>query len=198
VVTRLAVSADGKTGTPAPVAPALPAHGTFLPGTFVASSVRNLCGLPTTAVPTPMGLQYSAPEGEKKHSVRGVVWANNALYVVDQPARRVKVYDRAGKLLGQSNEVESPVHLMVHDGRLYVSGGNEVFTAKLSWPAGDFTMSAIPGLHIKNGCGMAFTDEGHFYVASRTENVILKFDSGFNRINFRCDLPDNPEFLLHL
>lgn len=197
VVTRLTVSANGTIGTPAPVAPALPAHGNLLAGTFVASSVGNLCKLPTTVVPPPAGLEYSA-EGEKKHSVRGVEWANNALYVVDQPAGRVKVYDHAGKLLGQSNQVESPVHLVAHNGSLYVSGGNEVLTAKLSTPPGDFTLSAIPGLHVKNGCGMAFTDEGHFYVASRTDNVILKFDSGFNPMKFSCDLPDNPEFLLHL
>jgi len=197
LVTRLKVSADGKTGTPALVAAALPAHGNFLPGTFVASSAGNLSEPPTTAVPPPAGLQYFA-EGEKKHSVRGVEWTNNALYVVDQPAGKVKVYDHTGKILGQSNEVETPVHLLAHNGSLYVSGGNEVFTAKLSSPAGNFTLSAIPGLRIKNGCGMAFTGEGNFYVASRTENVILKFDSSFNPIKFSCELPDNPEFLLHI
>jgi hypothetical protein len=197
VVTRLTVSGDGKIGTPAPVAPALPPNGKFLPGTFVASSVGNLCGLPTTAVPPPAGLQYAA-EGEKKHSVRGVEWTNNALYVVDQPAGRVKVYDRAGKLLGQSNQVETPVHLLAHGGNLYVSGANEVLTAKLSEPASDFKLSAIQGLHVKNGSGMAFTNEGYFYVASRTNNAILKFDSDFKPVQFPCNLSDNPEFLLHV
>jgi len=197
IVTRLTVTADGKSGTPAPVAPALPAHGKFLPGTFVASSVGGLCGLPTTAVAPPAGLQYSG-EGEKKHSVRGVEWTNNALYVADEPAGRVKVYDQAGKLLGQSNQVETPVHLLAHGGNLYVSGANEVLTAKLSKPAGDFTLSAIPDLHVKNCCGMAITGEGHFYVASRTDKVILKFDSSFHSLKFPCELPDNPEFLLHV
>ena len=88
VVTRLAVSADGKTARPAPVAPALPANGKFPPGTFAALSVGNLTS-PTTPVPAPAGLEYSG-DGEKKHSVRGVVWANNALYVTDQPACRIK------------------------------------------------------------------------------------------------------------
>lgn len=197
VVTRLKVSEDGKTGTPAPVAPALPAHGKFLPGTFVASSVGTLSDPPTTPVPAPQGLEYSA-EGEKKHSVRGVVWANDALYVVDQPAGRVKVYDHNGKFLGQSNMVESPVHLLVHNGSLYVSGGNEVLTAKLSKPAGDFMLLAMPGVRIKNSSGMAFTDSGHFYVASRTENTILKFDSNFKPMKFACELSDNPEFLMHV
>jgi hypothetical protein len=197
VVTRLTVSVSGRIGTPAPEAPGLPAGGQFLRGTFVASSVGDLSEPPTTAVRPPLGLQYSA-EREKKHSVRGVVWANHALYVADQPAKRVKVYDSAGRFLGQSNEIESPAHLVVHEGSLYVSGADQVLAAKLSQPAGDFTLRAIPGLHIKNSGGMAFTDKGHFYVASRTENFILKFDSAFKPMKFRCDLPDNPEFLLHV
>jgi len=196
VVTRLKLAADGKTGTPAPPAPALPANGQFSPGTFVASSVGNLKP-PTTPVPPPTGLEYSG-DGEKKHSVRGVVWANNALYVADQPACRIKVYDKNGRFLGQSNGVESPVHLVFWKGRLYVSGGNEVLTAKLPNPPGDFTLAAINGVKVKNGCGMAFSDSGHFYVASRTENIILKFDSDFKPMKFDCNLPDNPEFLLHV
>ena len=196
VVTRLEVSLDGTSATPAPLAPALPAHGNFLPGTFVASSFGNLSEPPTTPVPAPAGLEYSA-QGQKKHSVRGVLWTNNALYVADEPAGKIKIYDANGKLLGQSNKVESPVHLVAHQGSLYVSGANEVLTAKLVKPPGDFTLAPIPGLTIKNGGGMAFTDSGHFYIASRTENYIQKFDAGFKPMKFECTLPDNPEFLLH-
>jgi hypothetical protein len=197
VVTRLKVSADGKTGTPAAAAPALPENGQFLPGTFVASSVGNLSEPSTTAVPPPMGLQYSG-EGDKKHSVRGIAWVNNSLYVVDQPAGRVKVYDSTGKFLGQSNQVETPVHILAHEGSLYVSGANEVLRVKLPKPADDFTLAAIKGLQIKNGCGMAFTGSGHFYIGSRTKNFIGKFDADFKPVKFDCILPDNPEFLLHI
>ena len=199
VVTRLKLSPDGKTATPAPIAPDLPAQGKFLPGTFVASSVGNLSEPPTTPVPAPTGLQYFA-EGAKKHSVRGVRWTNNALYVADQPAGQIKAYDATGKFLGQSNKIESPVHLVAHNGSLYVSGANQVLTGKLTKPAGSFTLSPIPGLKIKNGGAMAFTPEGHFYIASRTENYILKFDANanFKPIKFDSTLPDNPEFLLHV
>ena len=196
VVTRLKVSADSKTGVPAPIASALPANGKFASGTFVASSVGGL-NQPTTPVPPPAGLEYSAV-GPKKHSVRGVLWSNGALYVADQPACRVKIYDGAGRFLGQSNSVESPVHLVAWKGNLYVSGGDEVLTAKLPNPPGNFTLTAIKGVNVKNGCGMAFSDSGHFYVASRTQNIILKFDSDFEPMNFHCELPDNPEFLLHI
>jgi hypothetical protein len=197
VVTRLRVSKDGKTGTPAPIPPALRSHGEFPPGTFVASSVGRLCGMATPGVPAPMGLHYYGT-GLKKHSVRGVEWAKNALYVADEPAGTVKVYDGDANFLGQSNQVESPVHLEVHEGSLYVSGGNSVFRAQLPSPAGDLTLSEVPGLRVKNGGGMAFTKKGRFYIASRTRNTILKFDSDFRPMKFACNLPDNPEFLLHI
>jgi hypothetical protein len=196
IVTRLKVSADGTSTKPARLASALPSNGNFYPGTFVASSVGNL-GSKTTPVPLPAGLKY-AVRGRVKHSVRGVLWAKNALYVADEPAGRVKVYDKDGKFLGQSNRVESAVHLVVRKRNLYVSGGNQVFTAKLPKAPGDFTLSPIKGVNLKKGCGMAFTKSGHFYIASRTENVVLKFDSDFKPMKFDCKLPDNPEFLLHV
>ena len=195
IVTRLRVSADRKTATAAPLAPALPAAGQFYPGTFIGSSVADL-GSQITAVPAPAGLAYTA-EGPKKHSVRGIVWANNALYVADQPADRIKVYDKDGKFRGQSNQVESPVHLVAWKGNIYVSGANEVLTAKLPNPPGDFILSAIKSVRVKNTSGMAFSDSGHFYVASRTDQLILKFDPDFKAMKFECKLPDDPEFLLH-
>ena len=51
---------------------------------------------------------------------------------------------------------------------------------------------------MKNACGMAFTKSGHLYIASRSEDIILKFDSDFKPMKFECKLADNPEFLLHV
>jgi hypothetical protein len=45
---------------------------------------------------------------------------------------------------------------------------------------------------------MAFSSSGNLYVASRTENKILKFGPDFKPLPFACELPDNPEFLLHV
>jgi hypothetical protein len=94
--------------------------------------------------------------------------------------------------------VESPVHLVVWKGSLYVSAGNSVLTAKLPSSPGDFTLSPIEAVKVKKACGMAFTKKGHFYIASRSENIILKFDSDFKLMKFECKLADNPEFLLHI
>lgn len=200
VVTRLIVSKDGKTGKPAPLPPSLSSSGTFLPGTFVASSKGDLPPQATTPVRPPTGLQYYGPKfsTDKKHSVRGVAWASGHLYVVDQPAGTVKIYDSTGKFVGQSNAVETPVHVVVHEGKLYVSGANQVLSAPLPSPPRDFILTPIKGLKVKNSSGMAFSDTGNFYVASRTENTILKFDEDFRPMTFNCDLPDNPEFLLHV
>ena len=196
VVTRLTLTKHGKVGVPADIAPALPAHGKFSPGTFVASSVS--LDPPSTPVPPPAGLKYSG-RGQKKHSVRGVAWANGALYVADQPAGRIKVYDRQGKFLGQSNRVETPVHLVTYKGSLYVSGGGGLYAAKLPDPPGDFRFSAVRGVNVKNSGGMTFTDSGHLYLASRTRKRILKFDSEFKQIkDFQIHLHDDPEFLLHV
>lgn len=199
VVTRLAVSADGKTARPAQVAAAISTKGTFLPGTFVASSNGTLSKPPTPPVPSPAGLAYSDTE-EKKHSVRGVVWVNGRLYVADQPARTVKVYDIIGKYLGQSNELEpgSPVHLVAHNGSLYVSGGNHIYTARIPSSPAKLELTPIDTVKVKNSSGMAFGKQGNFYVASRTGNTIQKFDPNFKPLKFQCQLPDSPEFLLHV
>jgi hypothetical protein len=199
VVTRLIVSEDGKLGKPAPVAAALPASGKFLAGTFVASSNGNLSNPATTPIASPAGLAYSSV-GAKKHSVRGVAWANGRLYVADQPAGTVKIYDITGKYLAESNKLEAgcPVHLVVHSGKLYVSGGDHIYTVSLASSPDKFVFTAIDNLKVKNSGGMAFGDSGNFYVASRTDKTILKFDPEFKPMKFRCELPDDPEFLLHV
>jgi len=81
---------------------------------------------------------------------------------------------------------------------LYVSGGDHVFSAMLPSSPDKFVLRAIDTVKVKNSCGMAFGNSGNFYVASRTERTILKFDPDFNPVKFRCDLPDDPEFLLHV
>lgn len=126
-----------------------------------------------------------------------MVWTNGRLYVADLAAGTVKIYDITGKYMGQSNPVENPIHLIVHNGSLYVSGADEVLTAKIPSAPGDFVLSPIKSVKVRGGSGMAFGNSGNFYVASRSQGI-LKFDSDFRPVKFRCDLPDHPEFLLHV
>src|SRR5207248_1953383 len=69
--------------------------------------------------------------------------------------------------LGQSNKLEpgSPVHLVVHNSSLYVSGGDHIYTALLSSSPDKFVLKAINSVKVKNSCGMAFGNSGNFYVA---------------------------------
>jgi len=197
VVTRFIISDEGRSSRPAPKAAALPANGKFLPGTFVASNNGKLTDPTTTPVATPAGLEYSDAD-VKKHSVRGIAWANGRLYVADQPAGTIKMYDITGKYLGQSNQVETPVHVLAYHGNLYVSGGDQVMSAQLPGSAADFVLKPLKGVKVKNASGMAFGNSGAFYVASRTQNYISKFGPDFKPLPFKCELPDNPEFLLHV
>src|SRR5262252_66724 len=197
VVTRFIISDEGRSSRPAPKAEALPANGKFLPGTFVASNDGKLSDPTTTPVATPAGLEYSGAD-VKKHSVRGIAWANGRLYVADQPAGTIKMYDNTGKYLGQSNQVETPVHVLAYHGNLYVSGGDQVMSAQLPGSAADFVLKPLKGVKVKNASGMAFGNSGAFYVASRTQNYISKFGPDFKPLPFKCELPDNPEFLLHV
>jgi hypothetical protein len=137
----------------------LEGRGKFSAGTFIASS--SLSPAAKTAVPAPAGLEYS-DEGAKRHSVRGILWSHGALYVADQPAGRIKVFDRDGKYLRQSNPVETPVHLVVNGNELFVSGANEVLQGDLTGEAGNLRLTAVPGLHVKNGGGMAFSSSDRF------------------------------------
>lgn len=197
VVTRMSVTEGGKTGRAAPLPAALEGRGNFSAGTFIASSAGSLSPAAKTAVPAPAGLEYS-DDGAKKHSVRGILWSHGALYVADQPAGRIKIFDRDGKYLGESNPVETPVHLAVSGNKLLVSGANEVLQGDITGNAGNLRLTAIPGLHVKNGGGMAFSGSGNLYIASRTENKIFKFGPDLRPLPFPCELPDNPEFLLHV
>ena len=197
VVTRLKLTEEGRVGKPAPLPAALEGRGKFSAGTFIASSRGSLSPTAETPVAAPAGLEYS-DEGAKKHSVRGILWTNGALYVADQPAGRIKVYDREGRYLGQSNQVETPVHLIAAGNKLLVSGANEILQAELTRDAGNLRLTAVPGLHVKNGGGMALSSSGNLYIASRTENKIFKFGPDFKPLPFAIDLPDNPEFLLHV
>ena len=107
--------------------------GTFLDGTFVASQVGILPDVDavTTVVDHAHGgLGVSFENGKVKNSVRDVAIANGILFVCDEPEKVVDMYSLAdGSYLGSSDALtESPTHLAINDGGLYVSAG-----AKLYW-----------------------------------------------------------------
>lgn len=211
VVTRLTTDSKGKSGTAAPIPSGLPSSGTFFAGTFVACSLAQLPGLSaTTAVPAPQGLEVGfAPSADAdagtskvQHSVRDLVLANGKLYVCDEAANLVKVYDMNGNWLQSSNTVPGPAHLLLWKGQVFVSGSKALLSAPLA--SSSLQFSAVSGVDGTGASGMAFNAKGDkFFVADRKKNEVHSYDvssSGTfsNKKKIISGMPDNPEFLVYV
>jgi DNA-binding beta-propeller fold protein YncE len=172
VVARFVIAPGGTSMTAAPVAPAL--QGTFLDGTFVASSRVDLCGVrPTTPVdPQKGGLSVACDPSKTgcckpTNSVRGVLWTNGVLYVADEVGNAVRVYGLDGTYLG-SGSVPSPVHLLEAPGQLYVTGSGGIFIADLaSGPPWTLTFPSTPSVALANAAGMTPGANNSLYVVTR-------------------------------
>jgi len=206
VVTRLRM--DGrkcKTGEAAIVPPSLSKGGIYSDGTFVASSAGQLPGLPrTTPEPLPQGLGvFIDPVVGKVHfSVRDILAVGKLLYVCDEPAGMVKVYDSHGRLRHFSNPVPRPAHLLLHNDNLYVSGGDQVMTAHIK--KHPLYFAPVDGVDGQDASGMAFNRKGdRFFVANRKANNVYCYnvhvDGSFgNKREIIQETPDHPEFLLYV
>ena len=186
--------------------PALPANGTFLAGTFVASECGELPGVrQTTPVKSGDGGLGVTCELEKggcckiSHSVRGVLWTNGALYVADEAAGAVRVYGDDGTYLGHQ-KIDSPVHLLPSNGVLFVTAKGGIYTSKLD-PTHPESLhfAAVKGMPA-DASGLAFDSSGRLYVAARTEKKIYRF-LGLSKPDPAwppLGVPDDPEFLLYV
>jgi hypothetical protein len=204
VVARLKLSdSSGKTVTPAPIPPALPLGGKFFQATFVACSLGQLPGLPpTTPVATSQGLAACVINGKVQHSVRDLALVEGVLYVCDEAADSVKAYDSDGSLkLKSNNTAKNPAHLLVHVGRLFVSGGDAVMASPLGKSSLEF--AAVDGVDEKEPSGMAFNLKGDkFFVADRKKREVHSYDVSStgtfsNKKKIIANMPDDPEFLVY-
>ena len=181
-------SKRGTPGMPMPFPEGLDAEkGDLPPGTFVPSAklVRN-------------GLL----------EVRAVIFApTNDLYVSDRAGDCVRIYEgRTGRhlrnVVSRSDQLDKPIHLLLSpDGRylLIGSGGNDsILRHDLQQGATSIFVESKSG-GLNGPAGMAFGDDGFFYVASRNSKEILRYDWIDGRPRgkpFIEDLADNPEFLM--
>jgi hypothetical protein len=186
----------------------------FLTGTIVASSVGALPGISSPAppdVPKPQGLKVSFTDStgsEVANSVRGVLFYDGYLYVSDEPANAVKVYDiNTGELYGQiaGGNLNAPVQLLRNESTnvLYIgsSDNDSVMSYDLSngAPSGTVTPRTFIDGEVKHISGMAFDEDGYFYAAERKAQKIKRFHSdGSGGKDFITDLPDEPEFILYV
>ena len=172
VVARYKVAQGRKRMIAAAIAPAL--HGNFLGGTFVASSSGNLCKVRAT---TPVDEQHGGlgvtcdaqPTDccKPTHSVRGVLWANGALYVADEPGNAVRIYGEDGTYLGNGS-VPAPVHLLEAFGHLYATGTGGIFISDLApGPPWMLSFPSTPSIQLEDAAGMTVGPNNWLYVATR-------------------------------
>ena len=221
VVVRVFGPKNADAGQPLPVNPTY-GEG-FLAGTFVGSQnplvPPGYNGDPPPVVSSGQGgLSTSPPTGEPSNSVRGLALIGQTLYVADEPANRVCLYDiSSGDFLGAiadpNSLIQSPTHLLASNGKLYItvsaSGEDAAPTPSSSTAAPsvlcyDPTNPASPTLAtiisgVPNPSGITFDSAGNFYVAARTKGYVNKYSADFvpsSSNPFISGLQDCPEFLL--
>jgi hypothetical protein len=206
IVTRMKYGQHkGKAACAAAIPSGLPEKGKFFDGTFVACSLRQLPGLtPVTAVPLPRGLDVfiDPPSGRVHFSARDVLATEKFLYVCDEQAGMVKVYDTDGALRHFSNAVPRPAHLYAYKRMLYLSGGDQFMAATLD----EFPLYFAPvnGVEGKDVSGMAFDRKGEkLFIANRKDDNVcrhaVKRDGGFGKKTAIVgNMPDHPEFVLYV
>jgi glucose/arabinose dehydrogenase len=178
----------GKPGTPMPLPDSLLVKkANFPPGTFIPSANLVATGL---------------------LEVRAVIFApNDDLYVADRAGDCVRIYEgRSGRhlrnLVSRNDQLNRPIHLLLSpDGRyLFIGSGGNDSILRHDLQQGSTNVFVEPKSGGLNGpAGMAFGDDGFFYVASRNTKEILRFSSSDGRLHgkpFIRDLKDNPEFLM--
>lgn len=210
------VTGIDSSGNALPIAAYLSANypGQFWLGTQVASSMGELPDTPTPPPPNvalPQGLAVSYTDNTDTrvaNSVRGVLHHNGHLYVADEVANAVKVYeDQSFELTGQivGDNLSAPVQLLLGPKNvLYIgsTGNDSVVSYDISngAPSGTVAPTTFVDGHVKHVSGMGFDADGHFYAAERKAQKIRKFpaDGSGKGEDFITNLPDNPEFILYV
>ena len=177
-------SQAGLAGKPMPLPSALRGadEHRFHPGTFCASATHASNGLKT---------------------VRKALFAHGLLYVVDRDSDCVRKYDAVTGLyqghIAAKGFIDKPIHLALKDDVLYVGNrGNESIVRFNLRDEHVSTFIAPKSGGLRNPAGLAFGDDGYFYVASRGTRQILRYRSDDGRPEgkpFIDGLPDDPEFI---
>ena len=191
-----------------------PPQNQFLSGTIVASSKGALPHVAQPSppdVPAPQGLTVSFTDDTQAkvaNSVRGLFFHEGYLYVADEPADAVKVYEaKTGRLNGMiaGNNLGAPVQLLLNEqtNSLYIGSTANASVFRYDLSHGAPTETVTPELFIdakvKHISGIAFDAAGNFYAAERKKKRILKFDGdGSHASTFIDNLPDDPEFILYV
>jgi hypothetical protein len=202
-----------KTRKPAPVALHLRKRypqGNFFPGTLVASTHGQLPEVGDHApldVPPPQGLEVVLDEhGRPRHSVRGIIVHRKLLYVADEAADIVKIFEiKSGRLVAhiKGKELRKPVHLILQGQTLYIgaagTGSILAYNIPKVAPRGKVKATVVIDGKLKAPSGFAIGPDGDIYVAERFDQRVRRFSmDGKKKGTFIDELPDIPEFLMYV
>ena len=170
-----------------PLPPSLKESNAIPPGTYIPSRKLSSQGL---------------------LAVREAIFASDGdLYVADRDADCVRSYEGGSgnyrrTIVSQTDQLDKPIHLLFSpDGRyLFIgSGGNDsILKHDIAWNSTSIFVASKSG-GLNGPAGMAFSDDGCFYVASRNSKEILRYEDiegARHGKPFIKDLKDNPEFLM--
>ena len=200
--------------------------GSFLDGSYVASQVgilSNVNVITTVVDHAHGGLGASLDSsGKVQNSVRDVAIANGILLVCDEPEQVINLYSLAdGSYLGSSNPLQnSPTHLLVENGGLYVSAGSSLYWGQLPPSAASASLALQPvavtppssgdkigGISFKGsstvyipfqqGTGDSKKPGGSIFsytVGQQNQSALPVLSNGAPLV---ASLTDTPEFVLH-
>ena len=200
VVLRFYGPQSSQAGIAQDLSPFLTQHyttGIFAPGTFVAAyTARD----PMTTTPVPPeqgGLTLTG-----SHSVRGFAFGPNALlYVSDEGANRVAVYDtNTGALVNTITgpEIINPVQIFYNpsDGFIYIACPGSAQIIKYDPHAQTYVTFIADKKHLKKVSGIAFGEDGNFYAGDRKKMCIHQYSANGTYIGkFGDTFTDAPEGL---
>jgi DNA-binding beta-propeller fold protein YncE len=211
--TNTVIAVLPKTRRPAPIARHLREtfpDGYFLPGTLVASAHGKLPEVGERApgdVPRPQGLHVVLDaHGRPRHSVRGIVVHRKHLYVADEAADIVKIFEVAsGRLVAwiKGKHLKKPVHLFLDDQTLYIgaagTGSILAYDIPRKAPREKLKARVVVEGRLRAPSGFAVGPDGDLYVAERFNQRVRRFSvEGKKKGTFIDGLPDMPEFLVHV
>lgn len=203
------------------------ANGAFYAGEYVASVVPIVVqGDTPPAVPadqgglSEQGLAAALPvpgspaaaaqaANTKKHSVRGVHATPVALYVVDEAANRVGIYDLStgafqGAIAttggtGKQDALDDPVGLAYDPAKGHLFIGSARNACIFAYHEGSKTLHLVAhdDTQLAKVSGLAWTPAGTLLAGSRQQNAIVSVDVSSGAISSFVDgLKDAPECLL--
>jgi hypothetical protein len=212
VVTRV-FGSGGYVGKAAPVNTALKGSN-FLDGTFVASQQGFLpppflpSGVSDKAGGLGFSMESTSQDPYPSHSVRGVALIGGSLYVADEAANCVRIYDTTsgaykGTISDQKQHIQGPVHLLAVGTTLYMTSSiHKGSVLAYDTVNGGDPKTVVEG--VDKPSGITLDNAGHFYVASRTKNFVNMYTISQPLSPFTPaagnpiikSMTDNPEFLL--